>query len=102
MKQPVSARACRLGAIPFQECPRRGADANWGGEQTKTHWAALLLIRDYPAQDKEECHVEPESRESPQRRHQDQKDKSTKHHRLHERDLQREKDSLAQSAPPRH
>ena len=35
MKQPMTACARRLGAIPFQKCSRRRADANRGGERSE-------------------------------------------------------------------
>src|ERR1035438_4380684 len=50
MQQPVSARARRLGAVPFQERLRRSADANRVAEQAKADGAAAALVRENPAQ----------------------------------------------------
>src|SRR5215510_15129177 len=97
MQQPMSAWACRFGAVPVQKCDRWVADANRRGERMEAHRTALLLIGDHPAQDKYEWRV-PHRR---QRYDQHLNEKYTKHDRLDERDLQGQKDSVAQPARPR-
>jgi hypothetical protein len=49
LQQSMSARAGRLGAIPFEECLRSAADPNRVGEQAEALRAAVPLIDQYPA-----------------------------------------------------
>src|SRR5215831_212472 len=80
MQQPMSVWACRFGAVPVQKCSRWVADANRCSKRTEAHRAALLLIRNHPAQDKYEWQVARECRQW----HGQLNEQSTKHDRLHE------------------
>src|SRR5215510_4019286 len=84
MQQPMSVWACRFGAVPVQKCSRWVADANRCSKRTEAHRAALLLIRNHPAQDKYEWYI---ARKSAWPDH-DLSEQYTKHDRLYERHFQ--------------